>query len=106
MSKILINGESSIPPVITMYGKQIENVQNFNYLRAMLTNTGNSKKEILIRLATAVTALFKLEKIWRGGEIDFKLKYRLYKSLVLSTLLYGCESWTLLEESKKKIRGF
>ena len=47
----------------------------------MLTDTGNSKKEIRIRLATAVTALVNLEKIWRSGEIDFKLKYRLYNSL-------------------------
>ena len=75
----------------------------------MHTDTSNSMKEILIILTTEVTELVKLEKIWRGGEIDFKLKYRLYNSLVLSTLLYttyGCESWTLLEESKKKIRGF
>ena len=43
-----------------MYGKQIENVQNFKYLVAMLTDNGNSKKAILIRLATAVTALVKL----------------------------------------------
>ena len=45
-SKILVNGESSTPHVITMYGKQIENLQNFKYMRAMLTDTGNSKKEI------------------------------------------------------------
>ena len=62
----------------------------------MLTDTGNSKKEIRIRLATAVTALVTLEKIWCSGEIDFKLKYILYNSLVFSTLFYGCESWTLL----------
>ena len=49
----------------------------------MLTNSGNSKIEIRIRLATAVSALVKLEKIWRSGEIDFKLKFGLYNSLVL-----------------------
>ena len=53
-----------------------------------------------------VSALANLEKIWRSGEIKFKLKFRLYNSLVVSTLLYGCETWTLLEEPKKKIRGF
>ena len=62
-SKILVNGEYSTQHVINMYSKQIENVQNFKYLRAMLTDTGNSKKQIRIRLATAVTALVKLEKI-------------------------------------------
>ena len=43
----------------------------------LLFNTGNSKIEIRIRLATAVSALVKLEKIWRSGEIEFKFKFRL-----------------------------
>ena len=42
-SKIIVNGDFSTPPVITMYGKQIENIQNFKYLWAMLTDTRNSK---------------------------------------------------------------
>ena len=45
----------------------------------MLTYSGNSKIEIRIRLATAVSAPV-LEKIWRSGEIEFKLKFRLYNS--------------------------
>ena len=85
------------------YDKQIENVEHFKYLGAMLTNSGNSKNEIRIRLATAVSALSKLEKIWRSGEIEFKLKFRLYNSLVLSTLIYACETWTLLEESSNPV---
>ena len=36
---------------ITKYGKQLENV-HILYLEAMLTDTGNSKKEIQIILAT------------------------------------------------------
>ena len=93
--KIIVNGEGPTP-MIYMYNKQIENVEYFRYLGAMLTNSGNSKNEIRIRLATAVSALAKLEKIWLSGEIEFKFKFRLYNSLVLSTLLYGCERWTLL----------
>ena len=53
----------------------------------MLTNSGNSKIEIRIRLAKEVSALVKLEKIGRSGEIEFKLKFRLYNSLVLSTFI-------------------
>ena len=30
----------------------------------------------------------------------------MYKTLVLSTLLYGCESWTLPADSTKKIQAF
>ena len=83
--KIIVNGEGQTQ-MIYMYDKQIENVEHFKYLGAMLTNSDNSKIEIRIRLATAVSALVKLEKIWRSGEIKFKLKFRLYNSLVISTL--------------------
>ena len=49
--KILVNGEGPTP-MIYMYDKQIENVEYFKYLGAMLTNSGNSTIEIRIRLAT------------------------------------------------------
>ena len=55
---------------------------------------------------SAETTIVKLENIWRSREIEFKLSIRLYNSLVLSKFIYGCETCTLLEESKKKIRGF
>ena len=104
--KIIVNREG-ITPMIYMYDKQIENVEYFKYLGAMLTNSGNSKNEIRIILSiSAVSALVKLYKIWRSGEIEFKLKFRLCNSLILSTLLYGSETLTLIEESKKNIRSF
>ena len=63
---IIVNGEGPIP-MIYMYNKQIENVEHFKYLGEILTNSGNSKIEIRIRLATSVSALVQLEKIWRSG---------------------------------------
>ena len=34
--------------------------------------------------------------------ISFASKFKLYKSLVTSILLYGCETWTLLADCGKK----
>ena len=31
---------------------------------------------------------------------------KLYRALVLSTLLYGCESWTMSAETTKKVKTF
>ena len=50
--------------------------------------------------------MVRLENIFKSIEIEFNLKYKPYKSLVLSILLYGCETNTLLEKSKQKIRTF
>ena len=45
-----------------MYDKLIENMEHFKYLGEMITNSGNSKIEIRIRLATAVSALEKWKR--------------------------------------------
>ena len=60
-SKTLVNGETSSK--IMMYGKALENVSNFKYLGATLSDDSTSKKEIRIILATATSVMVKLEKI-------------------------------------------
>ena len=47
----------------------------------------------------------RLTKIWKSN-ISFSTKYKLFKSLVLSILLYGCETWTLLADTEKRIKAF
>ena len=39
-------------------------------------------------------------------KIAFHVKYNLYKPLILSILLYGCETWTLMEKEEKRIQVF
>lgn len=45
-------------------------------------------------------------KIWKSKNISFPTKMELYKILVLSILLYGCESWTLIAETTKRVQTF
>ena len=44
-------------------------------------------------------------RIWRCNIIRFANKFKLQKSLVTSILLYGCETWTLLADSEKRIQA-
>ena len=78
----------------------------FKNLGATLTKDGRSTAEIKIRLAIATSSMAKLNKIWSSKDISFATKTKLYKTLVLSTLLYGCESWTLTADSTKRIQAF
>ena len=47
----------------------------------------------------------KLSSIWKSS-ISFFTKFHLYKSLVVSVLLYGCETWTLLADTERRIEAF
>ena len=48
----------------------------------------------------------RLNRIWRCNVISFASKFKLYKSLVTSIFLYGCEILTLLATSGKGIQAF
>ena len=70
-------------------------VNQFKYLGSTQTSDGISSVELKIRLAQAHSAMTSLAVLWKNKAISFPTKIKLYKSLVLLILLYGCESWTL-----------
>ena len=78
----------------------------FKYSGAKHTKEGRSTAEIKIRLAIATASMAKLNKIWSSKDVSFSTKMKLYKTLVLSTLLYGCESWTITADSTKRVQAF
>ena len=61
-----------------------------------------SAKVCLSELADEMT---RLNRILRCNTISFASKFKLYKSFVTATLIYGCETWTLLADSEKRIQA-
>ena len=89
-----------------MNGQILEEVENFKYLGSTLSKDGSSTKEIKIRLGLATSAMTRLNNIWKSNSISLPTKLKLYKSLVVSILLYGCESWTLTADTERRIEAF
>jgi len=104
-SKILINSNNTDTATITLNGEELEQVKQFKYLGSTLTTDGSSTVEIRKRISAATAAMTRLQTVWKSS-ISFKTKFHLYKTLVLSILLYGCESWTLLADAERRIRTF
>ena len=86
-----------------MNDKQFEAVTSFKYLGATLCKNDTSSAEVGNRTASAMT---RLNSIKWCNTISFASKLKLYKSLVTFILLYGCEAWTLLADSEKRIQAF
>ena len=104
-SKIMINSNNrNLHTNITLYGEKLEEVDQFKYLGATIIKDGSSDSEIKIRLAQATSAMVMLTTIWNSKDIRFKPKYNLYRSLVLSILTYGCESWTIRTIPQQKYK--
>ena len=102
-SKLMTNSTNNIRADISMNGQNLEEVTSFNYLGATLCKDGTCSAEVRIRIALAVAAMDRLNRIWQCTTINFACKFKFYKSPVMSILLYVCETWTLLADSEERI---
>ena len=101
-TKLMKNTTSGINTKIKVNGQRLETVTSFKYLGSVITDEG-SKPEILSRIAQATAALTRLKPVWIDKSISLSSKIRLMRSLVTSTILYACESWTLTAELQRRI---
>ena len=63
--------------------------------------------EINSRLAKASAAFGRLTKtVWDRRGINSTTKIKVHKAVVLTTLLYRCESWTVYQRHAKKLNHF
>ena len=96
-TKLMTNNTNGISSNIRVNGENLETVQSYKYLGAIVTDEG-SMSEIRSRIALTVAALTKLKIIWDDKNTDFSSKIRLLRSLVMSIFLYSCETWKLTAE--------
>ena len=87
-SKIMTNSMNNTSADISMKSQKLEEVTGFKYLGATLCKDGTCSAEVHIRIASAVAAMARLNRIWWCNTISFESKFKLYKSLVTSILLY------------------
>ena len=103
-TKVMTNNPNGFQREIKIKGQRLEEVENFKYLGAIISNEG-SKPEILSRIAQTTAALSRLKIIWRDKNISLASKVKLMRTLILSTFLYACENWTLTAEIERRIQA-
>ena len=101
-TKVMTNSTKPIQTKITVGGQQLEQVTQFKYLGAIISE-GGSKTEVLARAAQTASALARLKPIWRDKNISTKTKIKLLRALVLTIFLYAWESWTSTADLQRKI---
>jgi hypothetical protein len=108
-TKILIansDGESVSEPLV-IRGEQLERVKEFVYLGSTLTEKGGSVTEIERRINLGYFKFNDLKKsIWNQSAISLKTKVQIYRATVLSTVLYGAESWTCTDKEYSRLNAF
>jgi hypothetical protein len=92
---------------ITLEGGEIERVTHFCYLGGEVEASGQQEREISKRLRLAQVAFHQLHRNIFTHRISLATKMRLYKTVVLPTLLYGAaETWALTAAQASHIDAF
>ncbi|KAL8575838.1 hypothetical protein ACOMHN_014843 [Nucella lapillus] len=72
-----------------------------------LSRNANIDAETNNRISKTSSALRRLrEKVWERRGISLKTKLKVYRAVVLTALLYGCETWTVYRRHEKQINHF
>ena len=91
---------------ITIGDETVEKVDSFTYLGTTISTEEGTSKDIQSRLAKARTAFSMLRPIWRSTKYSRKTKLKIFKSNVMSVLLYGAECWRITQCDLNKLEVF
>ncbi|KAJ4444228.1 hypothetical protein ANN_06019 [Periplaneta americana] len=83
-----------------------EEVEKFKYLGATVTNINDTREEIKRRINMGNACYYSVEKLLSSSLLSKSLKVRIYKTVILPVVLYGCETWTLTLREEHRLRVF
>ena len=95
------------PPVITIKDYELKVIHQFTYLGSTITNNLSLDPEINKRIRKVATTLTHLtSRVWTNPKLTVKMKMAVYNACILSTLLYGSETWTTYAHQEKRLNTF
>ena len=81
-------------------------VTDFIFLGSKITVDGDCSHEIKRHLLTGKEAMTNLDSILKSRDITLVTKVCLVKTMVLSIITYGRESWTIKKAEHQRIDAF
>ena len=84
----------------------VEFSESFKYLGSIIHYSLTSDADVHKRVKSATAAFGALKNLFGDKYLSEKVKGQVYTALVLSTLLYGCEVWSLREDLFQRLRSF
>ena len=99
--------DASQVPSVKINDYTLEVVEDFTYLGSNISNNLSLDTEINRCIGKAACTMAKLTKrVWENKMLNENTKIRIYQACVLSTLLYGSESWTTYMCQERRLNTF
>jgi hypothetical protein len=81
-------------------------VEEFKYLGTMLTNQYSIQEEIKSRLTLGNACYYLVQNLLPSSLLSKNLKIKIYRTIILPIVLYGCETWSLTLRVDRRLRVF
>ena len=84
--------------------RSIEWVEDIKYLGTTLTNKNSIQEEIKSRLKVGNACYYSVQNLLSSSLLSLKIK--IYRTIILPVVLYGCETWSLTLRGERRLRVF
>ena len=104
---VILSQADTVQASISLDNMPLQDVDKFCYLGSTVTSSNSLDNEINIRIGKAATTFGKLTKrAWDNKMLNIRTKVKIYQACVLSSLLYGSETWTMYAKQERKLNTF
>ena len=87
-------------------GETVVTVSDFIFWASKITADGDCSHEIKRHLLLGRKVMTNLDSILKSRDITLSTKVHLVKAMVFPVVMYGCESWTIMEAEHRRIDAF
>ena len=84
----------------------METVTDFIFWGSKITADGDCSHEIKRHLLLGRKVMTNLDSIFKSRDITLPTNIRLVKAMVFPVVMYGCESWTIKKDERRRIDAF
>jgi len=84
----------------------IEREEDFKHLGKTLTNQNSIQEEIKSRLKLGNACYYSVQNLLSSSLLFKNLKIKIYRTIILPVVLYGCETWSLTLREERRLRVF